>query len=114
MHHAIPDGMDVRGAADLVHAGLIRCDVANQVVQGRSYIAQWRGELLLAAIALLKGDDGFPSSAFYHAAAQKLVLLLLDVLQVGRDDLKLQAGTSGIQDEYVHVMSPRGQYGIAG
>ncbi len=47
-------------------------------------------------------NDGFASYPFDFAAANPVVFVLLDLLQIGGDDLELKARTSRVQDEYVH------------
>ena len=51
----------------------------------------------------MEGDDGLSTGALNFAAAETIVLVLLNALQVGCNDLKLQAGASGVEDKNIHA-----------
>jgi hypothetical protein len=53
-------------------------------------------------LAITNFDDCLAANAFDFATANSIVLILLDPLKVGGDDLKLQTGTPRVQDQNVH------------
>ncbi len=53
-------------------------------------------------VAMLNTDDCFSADSFDFAAADAIVLMLLDLLKVGGNNLKLQTRASGVQDKDVH------------
>src|SRR5271169_1538518 len=103
MDHTMADRLNIGGAADLGYTGLVRRDVAHQVVQRRRNVSQRRGELLLGLVLPLEGDDRFAPGALDLTPTKTLILVLLDALQVSCNNLKLQAGTSGVKDKNIHA-----------
>src|ERR1017187_9782841 len=99
----MPNRVNVTRTLDLSDSRFVGGNVTNQVVQRRRDVSQRSGKLLFCGGPLLECDDRLPTDAFYFAAAEAFVLMLLDTIQIGCDDLKLQAGTSGIEYKDVHA-----------
>lgn len=53
-------------------------------------------------LSISDSDDRLAADSLDFAAADSIVLVVFNVLKIGGNDLKFQAGTSGIQDEDVH------------
>ena len=102
MNYAMANGVNIGRAPDLRHARSVGGDVANQVIQRRRNVSQRSRELLLCFFTRLKGDNRFAADALNFTPAKTLVLVLFDAIQIGGNDLKLQAGTSGVQYKDIH------------
>src|SRR5215831_15565528 len=113
MDHAMPDGLNVGGAANFLNTRFVGSYVSDQVIERCGVITEGCSEFLLGFVFRLKGDDRLAACALNFALADSLVSVLLDPLQVGCNDLELQARASGIEDENVHA-NPCGQYRISG
>src|SRR5450755_1573805 len=99
----MPNRVNVTRTLYLSDSRLVGGNVTDQVVQRRRNVPQRSGELLFCVSAPLKRDNGLSTDAFHLAAADAFILMLLDTIQIGGDDLKLQAGTSGIEYKDVHA-----------
>src|ERR1017187_2816738 len=95
--------VNVTRTLDLSDPRSVGGNVADQVIQRRRYVSQRSGELLFCFGALLERDNRLSTEAFHLAAADALILMLLDTIQIGCDDLKLQAGTSRVEYKDVHT-----------
>ena len=102
VHHAMSDRVNVGHALDFRNAGIRRGRPANDEIERPGNVFQGCGELLFGAVALLHGDDRFGADSLDFAAQQANVLILADPLKIGGDDLKLQAGAAGVENENVH------------
>ncbi len=102
VHHAMSDRVNVTHTLDFRNTRLGRCDPADDEIERAGNIFQGGGKFLPGAVAFLHGDDGFGADTLDLAAQQANVLILADPLKIGGDDLKLQAGASGIDDQNVH------------
>src|SRR4029077_4737286 len=87
---------------DLVNSGAFRCDVAEQIIQSRSHVSDRCRQSLPGLLALADLDDRLAPDPLDFPAQNAVVLKRFNLLEVGGNDLKLQAGTSGIQYQYVH------------
>src|SRR6516164_1910176 len=89
MHDAVSHGMHIRSAFDLGDARSIGSNVSEQVVEGRTHVAQWRGLSLARFVAIPGLDDRFAADSVDFPAQNPIILVLLDSLRICRDDLKL-------------------------
>ena len=96
------DGVDVSGALDFWNAGVIGCDVAKQIIQRHAHVAHGSRKSLPRLLPVPDFDDGLAANSIDFAAADPIVLVLIDPLKIGGNDLKLQGGTSGIQNQDIH------------
>ena len=60
----------------------------------------------------LECNNRFAADALDFTAAKTFVLVLFDAIQIGGNNLKLQAGTSGVQYKDVHKGDLVLEYGI--
>ena|SRR6516162_7201681 len=98
MYDAVTDGMHVCRALDFRDARLIRSNVSQQVVERCSHVPQGCSQGLSRLLAISNFNNSFATYPFDLTTENPIVLVLLDLLKVGCDDLELQAGTSGVQD----------------
>ena len=54
-------------------------------------------------VAIADVDDGLSTDTFQFALADAVILVLLDLFEIGGNHLELQARTTGIQDENIHA-----------
>src|SRR5271165_3614675 len=83
VHNAMPNRLNVTRTLDLGDSRFVGGNVADQVVQRRRNVAQRSRELLSRFGALLESDYRLPTDAFHLAAADALIFLLLDPIQIG-------------------------------
>jgi hypothetical protein len=102
MHHAMSDRVDVSHTVNFRDTGSIRCHVANQVFQGPCNISQRRCESLIRLVSISKMDNCLAPDALNLTATDAIILVLLDPVEVGGNDLKLQTGTSRVENQNVH------------
>jgi len=105
MNHAVAHGVDIGRAANLRHAGFIGHSPANHVIERRGSIAQGCRQFLRGTVGGLQRKDGFAADVLHFAAHQSLIGVFLDAFGIGRDHLKLQTGTSRVQNKDVHTIS---------
>jgi hypothetical protein len=55
---------------------------------------------------VLHGEYGFSANSLHLPTTEKLILVLFDALDVCRNHLEFQAGTSGVDDEDIHTVMP--------
>src|ERR1019366_7815444 len=103
MHNAMPHRVNVTRTLDLSDSRSVGGNVTNQVVQRRRDVSQRSCELLFCVGALLERDNRLSTEAFHFAPADAFILVLLDTIQISCDDLKLQAGASGVEYKDVHA-----------
>ena len=99
------DGVNICRTLDLRNPRLIGDDVSHYKIQRRRNVAQRGRELLPGLLAHLQGHNRFPADAFHFTLAQAVIFMLLDAIKVGGNHLKLQAGTSRVEYQYVHDVS---------
>jgi len=99
---AVADGVDVGERLDTRHPGLRRHQPAQHVVEGGAVVAQRRGPPHRRLALGAQGDQRLAADAFENAARQRAVLVAIDHLEVGRDDLELERGAATVEDEDVH------------
>src|ERR1700757_2892009 len=102
MHHAMSDGLNIACALDLGNLRAIRRDVARQIIQRSSNVTQGRGQSLPRVLPVADSDNGLAPDTLHLAAADAIVFFLFDLFEVGGNDLELQTGTAGVQNEDVH------------
>ena len=103
MHHAMPDRMHVRRAFDFRRrpTGRTRCSEPDN--RAREPISRSGAVNVCSGIsAMLNPDDRLAADTLDFAAAHAIVLVLLDLLKIGRDHLKLQAGASRVKNQNIH------------
>src|SRR5208337_5398172 len=98
----MPNSVYVGGALYFSDTRAVGCDPANQIIQRRRNVAQGSRELLSGFAAFLKRNNRLTTDALNLTTAEAVVFVPLNPLEVGGDDLELQAGTSGVQYEDVH------------
>src|SRR6516165_8180945 len=96
MHHPMSDRVDVSLAVNFQNAGSIRCHVANQVFEGGCNISQRCCESLIQLVSISKTDNRLATNALNLTATDAIILELLDPVEIGGNDLKLQTGTSRV------------------
>ncbi len=74
----------------------------NQIVESGADVSQRSRQRLGCVSSMLDSNDRFPPESFNLAAADAVVLLLFDLFEIGGDDLKLETGTTGIEDKDIH------------
>jgi hypothetical protein len=102
MNDAMSDGINVGSALNFRDGRAIGSDVADEVFEGGRDVAQGSGESLGGLLAVANMDDGFAADAFNFAAADAVVFVLFDSIEVGRDDLEFEAGATRIQNQDIH------------
>jgi hypothetical protein len=102
MHHPMSHGMNIGGPTHFRQPRLVGSDPANDEIKGRRNVSKGRRQRLVRTIALPQRDDGFPTDSFDLSPQEPDILVSLDPIEVGRDQLKLETGTSRVQNENVH------------
>src|SRR5262245_25695247 len=98
----MPNGMNIGRTLHFGNTGFVRNYPPDNKVQGPRDVPEGSCELLFRIATPLEGDNSFSANALYLAAHEPLVSSLTDSFEIGSDQLKLQTGTSGIQDQDVH------------
>jgi hypothetical protein len=96
--------MYVSRALDLAHPGTLGCNISQNVVERRTHIAQRSSNRSRLFLAVSDLNDCLAADPLHFPAENPVILIFLDLFDVGRNDLKLEAGTSRIHDEHVHEM----------
>src|SRR4029077_3052274 len=102
MHHSMTDRVNVGGALNFRDAGIGRGCPVNDEIERAGNVLQGRCELLLRAVALLYGDNGFGADSLDLASQKADVFILANSVEIRGDDLEFQAGAAGVEDENVH------------
>ena len=76
--------------------------MAKQVPQGSGDIGNLGRRFLPLTTAVLDRDDGLAANPLDEPAQNAVIARSFDLLELGRNDLKLQAGTAGVQDQNIH------------
>src|SRR5258708_27204350 len=102
MYHAMSYCVNVSHALNFRNAGIRRGCPANDEIECSGSVLQRCGELLLGTVTVLNRDNRFGADSLDLATKQADVLILTDPVEVRGDDLELQAGAAGVEDENVH------------
>src|SRR5262249_32468794 len=97
VNHTMPSGMDVGRTLDFRDSRSIGYDPTNQVLQGPRNIGERSCKSLPRSIACLHRDDGFSADSLSLAAAQALVAVLLNPVEIGRNQLKFESRTPRVE-----------------
>src|SRR3954471_10924636 len=87
MHHAVSDCMYVAGTLDFLYAGPIGCEEPDQVIQSRVHIVQRRSDCACRFLTIPNPENGLSADVFYFSPAEAIVLVVFDLLWIGRDNL---------------------------
>ena len=99
---AVADRVDVADRGDAGDAGLGRDEPAQHVVERGAVVAQRRRAPHRGLALDAEGDERLAADPLDHAAGELAVGVSLDRVEVGVDDLELEGGAAGVQDQYVH------------
>src|ERR1700756_1919852 len=102
VHDTVTDGMYLGRTLDLGNSRAFRCNEPEQVIQSRTHVPQRRCQSLSGLLAIADLNDRLATDPLNFPAQNAVVLKRFNLLEVGGNDLKLQAGTSGIKYQYVH------------
>src|SRR5262245_3323500 len=102
----MPHGMDVGRSLDICDSRSLGRNPTDQVLQGRRYIGERSRKPLPRSIAYLHRDDCFSTDSLGLATAQALIGVLLNPIEIGRNQLKLQSRASRVEYEDIHHLSP--------
>src|SRR5215470_8427352 len=102
MHYAVANRVDIGEALNLGYSRLFGREPADHMAERGRNIAEGSGRYQARALGGLKCYDGLTADPFHLPAAEALILVFLDSLQVSGNDLEFQAGTTGVQDESIH------------
>src|SRR5581483_8311379 len=102
VYHTMPDCVHVGSALDFGNPGLVRSNIADDVIECRTHVAQRRCNRSSRVVAVADPDNGFPADSLYFSSAKAIVFRKLNFLEVTSDNLELHTGTSRVQNEHIH------------
>src|ERR1700756_5718151 len=102
VHDTVADGMYLGRTLDLGNSRAFRCNEPEQVIESRTHVPQRRRQSLSGLLAITDLNDRLAPDPLDPPPQNTVVFIRLDLLEVGGNDLKLQAGTTRIQHQYVH------------
>ena len=102
VHHAMSDRIDVGSALDFCDARPVRSYISNYVFERRHCVAKRLRQRLCWLTAVADADDCRASNPLNFAAADAVIFVVADPLKIGRNDLELQRGASGVHHQHVH------------
>jgi len=100
--HTMTNGMNVGNTTDLTHSRFLADGPTKNHLNGRTRIPDWFRESLRRFVFGREGYDAGATDAFNESMGQTLVSVLLDSLEIGRDQLKLDRRAAAVENQYVH------------
>src|SRR5689334_18927618 len=97
--------MNVGNAGDLAQARFFAHRPTQDHLHRSACISDWFGETLRCVAFGSKPDDPCAADALDQTSCQALVGVLLDALEIGRDQLKLNRRAAAVENEYVHWLT---------
>src|SRR6516162_3188374 len=94
-------GVNVRGRFEFGERRLLR-EPSDEVVERGGQIGELSAKFARRLLANVDGDGRCAANAFDEAAAEAVIGILSDAVDVRGDELKFESGASGVQHKDVH------------
>ena len=80
----------------------LRSHPSDKKVERSTKVGEWSRENRPRLRPDLRRDNGLAANSLHHPLAQALVRVLLDSIEIGHNQLKLEAGASWVEHENIH------------